>query len=51
MNSQSIIQLLTKQYPGRMIIKNNDENPTEIICETEPTPGWTQTDHFTILSV
>ncbi len=37
MNSHSILQQLTRQYPSRTIIKNNDKNPTEIICEIEPT--------------
>lgn len=37
MNASSIIVQLQRQYPGKTIIKNNEENPTEIICEIDPT--------------
>lgn len=36
MNVQKIINQLKKKYPGKKIIKNNSRNPTEIICEIEP---------------
>ena len=37
MNTKFVITNLQKSYPGKTIIKNNEENPTEIICEIEPT--------------
>lgn len=40
MNAQAVIKALEKQYPSKSIFKNNQTNPTEIICEIEPT-----TDH------
>jgi len=37
MNIKKIVTQLQKQYPGKKILKNNEENPTEIICEIDPT--------------
>lgn len=36
MNVQKVIEELKNQYPGKNIILNNPDNPTEIICELEP---------------
>jgi mannose-6-phosphate isomerase-like protein (cupin superfamily) len=36
MNAQKIIEELKKKYPGKNIIINDPDNPTEIICEIEP---------------
>jgi quercetin dioxygenase-like cupin family protein len=36
MDTQRIIKELKTQYPGKNIILNDPENPTEIICEIEP---------------
>jgi mannose-6-phosphate isomerase-like protein (cupin superfamily) len=40
MNSIDVVKKLNKKYPGKKIIKNDEDNPTEILCEAEPT-----TDH------
>lgn len=40
MNTQSVINKLQTLYPGKTIIKNNEKNPTEIICEIEPTAEY-----------
>jgi len=37
MNLEKIIQKLSKKYPGKDIFNNNEERPTEIICEIDPT--------------
>jgi mannose-6-phosphate isomerase-like protein (cupin superfamily) len=37
MNTKKIVETLTRQYPGRAIILNNEKKPTEILCEAEPT--------------
>jgi mannose-6-phosphate isomerase-like protein (cupin superfamily) len=37
MNTTKIIKELKTKYPGKFILKNNEKNPTEIICEIEPT--------------
>ncbi len=37
MNKTLIIQELQKKYPGKAIICNGDQDPTEILCEIEPT--------------
>ncbi|MBI2641674.1 cupin domain-containing protein [Candidatus Roizmanbacteria bacterium] len=37
MNNKKIIKELKKKYPGKKIILNPPENPTEIICEIDPT--------------
>lgn len=36
MDIDKIVSELKRQYPGRNIIVNDPENPTEIICEVEP---------------
>jgi len=36
MNAKKVIKELEKQYPGKNIMVNDPENPTEIICEIEP---------------
>ncbi len=36
MNVERIIRELSEKYPRKKIIKNREENPTEIICEVEP---------------
>lgn len=37
MNVTKIIKELENKYPGKPIFKNNEKNPTEILCEVEPT--------------
>ena len=37
MNSEKIVRILASRYPGRNIVQLPPENPTEIICEVEPT--------------
>lgn len=37
MNSQEIIDKLSKKYPEKNIIKNDKASPTQITCEIEPT--------------
>lgn len=36
MNVDQVIAQLQAQYPGKTIIQNPSQNPTEIICEIEP---------------
>lgn len=36
MKTEKAIKELSEKYPGKKIIKNNEENPTEIVCEIEP---------------
>ena len=36
MNAQKVVNELKKKYPGKNIIINDPDNPTEIICEIEP---------------
>lgn len=36
MDSQKVTSELRRQYPGKNIILNPPEDPTEIICEIEP---------------
>lgn len=36
MKVKEIINKLKEKYPGKKIIKNKEEKPTEIICEVEP---------------
>lgn len=36
MNAEKIIDELSQKYPGKKIIKNDKENPTEILCEIDP---------------
>lgn len=40
MNVSKVISQLSKKYPNKKIIKNNEKNPTEILCEIDPS-----TDH------
>lgn len=44
MNSQKIIKELHDKYPGKRIILNPPDNPTEIICEIEPTEEHPEKD-------
>lgn len=37
MNQKRVIADLEKLYPGKKIIRNKKNNPTEIICEVDPT--------------
>jgi len=37
MNAPKIIAQLKSRYPRKTIVKNNEESPTEIICEIVPT--------------
>ncbi len=37
MNVKKVITQLAEKFPDRTILKNQEERPTEIICETEPT--------------
>ena len=36
MDVQKIVEEIRKKYPGKNIILNPPENPTEIVCEIEP---------------
>ena len=36
MNVQKVVDELKREYPGKNIILNDSDNPTEIICEIEP---------------
>ncbi|MCX6813342.1 MAG: cupin domain-containing protein [Candidatus Azambacteria bacterium] len=40
MNVEKVIKELSQEYPGKQVIKNEEKNPTEILCEIDPT-----TDH------
>lgn len=44
MNVKKVIQELQQKYPNKTIIKNDPNNPTEIICETEPTSDHPEYD-------
>lgn len=37
MDAKKILILLRLKYPGKNIIKNDESNPTEILCEVDPT--------------
>lgn len=37
MNSKEIVAQLHEEFPGKTIMELPSENPTEIICEVEPT--------------
>lgn len=37
MNKQSILSQLKEQYPGKKILSLPEDNPTEFLCEIEPT--------------
>lgn len=36
MNVKKIVKALEKKYPGKNIVRNPQDNPTEILCEIEP---------------
>lgn len=45
MNTAQVVKELEEKYPGKKIIKNDKDNPTEIICEIEPAsdhPEWSK---------
>jgi len=42
MNSKKIIKELQNKYPDKEVILDPPENPTEIICELEPTSDHTE---------
>lgn len=37
MDLKNVLQSLSQQYPKKKIILNSKNNPTEILCEIEPT--------------
>ncbi len=39
MNVEKVIEKLKSEYPGKNIVQNFPENPTEIVCEIEPEKG------------
>ncbi len=46
MNVKKVIEELQRKYQGKKIIKNIEKNPTEILCEIEPTkdhPEYSET--------
>ena len=49
MNVQKVTEELKKLYPGKNIIVNTPENPTEIICEIQP--GSTHPDKSIAIAV
>ncbi|OGM32763.1 hypothetical protein A3D00_02125 [Candidatus Woesebacteria bacterium RIFCSPHIGHO2_02_FULL_38_9] len=49
MNIQKVVGELKKLYPGKNIIFNDPDNPTEIICEVEP--GNLTPDRSVIIAV
>jgi quercetin dioxygenase-like cupin family protein len=49
MKIKAVLNELSVKYPGRTIIKNGEENPTEILCEIEPT--CEHPDHSLAISV
>lgn len=46
MNSEAIIEILKREFPGKNIILLPPDNPSEIICEIEPTA-----DHQEVSSI
>ena len=36
MNVNHVIQEMDRKYPGKAIFKNDENNPTEILCEVKP---------------
>ncbi|MBU2592638.1 cupin domain-containing protein [Patescibacteria group bacterium] len=36
MDSKKVIDELKRKYPGKKIIKNGEDNPSEILCEVDP---------------
>ena len=49
MNGLKVINELKKRYPNKKIIKNDKDNPTEILCETEPSSE--HPEHSLVVSV
>ena len=41
MNSEKVVEELKKQYPDKKIILNHKDNPSEIVCEIDPSK-----DHY-----
>lgn len=39
MDTKKVIEELKKKYPGKKIIKNDEDIPTEILCEVDPSTG------------
>jgi len=37
MNIQNVLTTLENKYPGKKVIKNPEHDPTEIVCEIDPT--------------
>lgn len=37
MNHKQLVRELAQKYPGKKVILNNEVEPTEIVCEIEPT--------------
>ena len=42
MDSKRVIEELEKKYPNKKIIKNDENNPTEILCEVEPSTNHSE---------
>lgn len=36
MNVRQVLEKLQQKYPGRNVVKNDEKDPTEIICEIDP---------------
>ena len=49
MNTKKVVEELKKEYPGKKIVLNDKNNPTEIICEIDPASE--HSDHSTVISV
>lgn len=39
MNNVEVVKRLKQKYPGRNIILNNSDKPTEVVCEINPENG------------
>ncbi len=39
MNAEKVIEKLKSEYPGKNIVQNSPEEPTEIVCEIDPERG------------
>src|SRR5210317_2255123 len=45
MDTKKVTKKLNQRYPGKSVIVSDPSNPTELICETEPTenhPDWSE---------
>lgn len=42
MIASDITDALTRKYPSAAILKNDERNPTEIVCETDPASAHPQ---------